>query len=126
MDVDNPQRRPSTRRALEEGRPPAFASELAVGATSREATEDNFEDEPVEEVLEVTKASPNIFFVPKLFTTLVEDVPVDDARPPIEKFLTVWPEFLELELPVPVREALHEIGPLTMELVRLERVPTLL
>jgi hypothetical protein len=56
----------------------------------------------------------------------VEDVLVDDARVPIEDTPAVWPEFLELEIPVPIREALREIGPLAIELVRLARVPALL
>ena len=38
----------------------------------------------------------------------------------------VWPEFLELVTPVPVREASRETGPLTIELERLVRVPALL
>ena len=89
-------------------------------------TEENLEDDPVEEVLEVTETPPNVFFVPKLLTAPVEDVLVDDARVPIEDTPAVWPEFLELEIPVPVREELREIGPLTIELVRLVRVPALL
>ena len=112
--------------ALEEGRPLAFASELAVGANSREVTEENLEDDPVEEVLEAIETPPNVFFVPKLLTAPVEDVLVDDARVPIEDIPAVWPEFLELEIPVPIREALREMGPLTIELVRLVRVPALL
>jgi hypothetical protein len=103
--------------ALEEGRPLAFASELAVGTNSREVIEDNLEDDPVE-VLEVTEAAPKVFFEPILLTAPVEEVLVDDARVPIEDTLAVWPEFLELEIPVPVSEAL--------ELVRLVRVPALL
>jgi hypothetical protein len=109
-----------------EGRPLAFASELAVGANSREVIEDILEDDPVEEVLEVTEAPPKVFFEPILLTAPVEDVLVDDVRVPIEDTPAVWPEFLELEIPVPVREALREIGPLTIELVRLVRVPKLL
>ena len=50
-----------------------------------------------------------------LLTAPVEDVQVDDTRVPIEDSPAVWPEFLELEIPVPV-----------IELVRLVRVPTLL
>jgi hypothetical protein len=107
-----------------EGRPLAFANELAVGANSREVIEDILEDDSVEEVLEVTE--PKVFFEPILLTAPVEDVLVDDARVPIEDTPAVWPEFLELEIPVPVREALREIVPLTMELVRLVRVPKLL
>ena len=89
-------------------------------------TEDNLEDDPVEEVLDVTETPPNVFFVPKLLTAPVEDVLVDDARVPIEDTPAVWPDFLELEIAVPVRDALREIGPLTIELVRLARVPALL
>ena len=55
----------------------------------------------------------------------MEDVLVEDARVPIED-TPVWPEFLELETPVPVKEALGEIGPLTIELERLVRIPALL
>ena len=90
-------------------------------------TEDNLEDDPVE-VLEVTEAPPKVFFEPILLTAPVEveDVLVDDARVPIEDTPVVWPDILELEIPVPVREALRETGPLTIELVRLVRVPPLL
>ena len=70
--------------AIEEGRPPAFASELAVGANSREETEDNLEDDPVEEVVEAIEARPNVFFAPKLLTVPVEDILADDVRVPIE------------------------------------------
>lgn len=87
--------------------------------------EDNLEDDPIEEVLEVTEAPPKVFFEPMLLTAPVEDVLVDDARVPIEDTPAVWPEFLEI--PVLVREALCvELGPLIIELVRLVRVPTLL
>ena len=89
-------------------------------------TEDIFVDDPIEEVLEVTEVPPNVFFEPILLTAPVEDVLVDDARVPIEDTPAVWPEFLELEFLVPVREVLRDIGLLTIELVRLVRVPALL
>ena len=87
--------------------------------------EDTLEDDPVE-VLEVTEAPPKVFFEPILLTAPVVDVLVDDARVPIEDTPAVWPEFLEFKIPVPVREALRDIGPLAIELVRLVRVPALL
>jgi hypothetical protein len=55
----------------------------------------------------------------------VEDIlVVDDACVPIEDTPAVWPEFLNI--PVPVRELLRDAGRPTMELVRLVRVPALL
>lgn len=54
----------------------------------------------------------------------MEDILVDDIRVPIEDTPAVWPEFLEI--PVPVREPPRDAGPPTIELVRLVRVAALL
>jgi hypothetical protein len=125
VDADDPQRRPST--PCTRGRTPdSLRQRTSSRREQSEVTEENLEDDPVEEVLEVTEKAPNVFFVPKLLMAPEEDVLVDDTRVPIEDTPAVWPEFLEREIPVPIREALREIGGLTIELVRLVRVPALL
>ena len=71
-----------------EGRPLSFASELAVGANSREVIEENLENDPVAEDLEVTEAPPKGLFEPILLTPPVEDILVDDTHVPIENSTT--------------------------------------